>query len=148
MGIINALNNRPVRVLGFLTALHSLIFGVGYLSGWGGFNGALVGLEVNNLLITGALGAALTSVGSLLMFAYSRMNPKTIRGASFAQANVWLFVTLLYLVNGAYLLALGVGATWLVLSLYIAFASANRQNIIAYDKTPQAVEDTKNEDTL
>ncbi len=148
MGMINALNNRPIRVLGFITAFHSIVYGLGYLFGIGGFNGALVGLKINSIVITSILGSVLSIVGLLLMFAYTRMNPKTIRTGSFWQALVWLFISLMYLLNGAYLLSLGIGFTWCVISLYIAYASGNRLNIIAYDNTDQAKLDTQNEDTL
>jgi len=147
MGLTNALNNKPVRVLGFITALHSLVYGIGYLTGQGGFNGALVGLAINSLVITSILGTVLTIVGGFLMFAYTRMNPNTIHYVSFGQSLIWLFITLMYLFNGAYLLSLGVGMTWAVVSGYVAFASKNRIAIIAYDQTPQAREDTANEDT-
>lgn len=146
MGLTNALNNKPIRTLGFITALHSLVYGAGYLSGWGGFNGALVGLAVNNTPLTTALGTVLTLVGGFLMFAYARMNPNTIHYVSNAQTAVWFFITLMYLINGAWLLALGVGFTWTIISAYIAFASKNRIDIIRYDQTDQAREDTANED--
>lgn len=148
MGIRNALNNRPVRVLGFLTAFHSIVYGIGYLGGIGGFNGALVGLDINNIVLTSILGGALSVIGSLLMFAYIRMNPKTIRTFSFIQGLAWLFITLMYLLNGAYLLALGIGLVWAVISVYIAYAVKNRLSIMLYDQTPQAKLDTLNEDTL
>lgn len=146
MGISNALNNRPVRTLGFLTAFHSVIYGIGYLTATGGFNGALVGLAVNNVTLTNILGVVLLTVGLLLMFAYMRQNPKTIYWISCAQAIIWLFIGFMYLVNGAFLLALGIGFAWAVASTYIGYASANRQNIMAYDQTEQAMQDTKNED--
>lgn len=135
-------------MLGFLTAFHSIIYGLGYLSSWGGFDGALVGLEVNNIYVNILLGGVLTFVGITLMYAYSVLNPKTIRIVSYLQGLAWLFVTLLYVINGAFLLALGIGVTWTVISVYISFATKNRQKILIYDRTPQAREDTRNEDTL
>lgn len=144
----NAILNRPVRVLGFITAFHSIIYGIGYLTNWGGFDGALVGLQISNLLVNVGLGAVLTFVGAGLMYAYSVLNPKTIRALSYLQGLAWLFVTLLYIINGAFLLALGIGVTWSVVSVYISFATKNRKNIIIYDSTPQAIQDTRDEDTL
>lgn len=82
------------------------------------------------------------------MFAYARMNPKTIYYLSFFQSMIWMFVTFMYLINGAFLLAIGIGLTWAVASGYIAYASKNRIAIMAYDRTPQAEEDTANEDQL
>lgn len=148
MGIANALNNRPVRVLGFVTAFHSIVYGVGYLSNRGGFNGALVGLSIDNVVITGVLGAVLSIVGLLLMWAYARLNPKTIRYVSYAQSLIWFFITLMYLFNGAPLLALGIGLTWAMISSYLAFAHKNRVNIMAYDQTDKAQRETLNEDRL
>lgn len=138
MGLSNAIQNRPVRVLGFLTAFNSIVYGIGYLFGIGGFDGALVGIAINSTMITAALGGGLALVGLLLMFAFIRQNPKTIRGVSIVQTLVWLFVTFMYLFNGAYLLALAIGLVWSVVSYYIAYASKNRQSILAYDQTDQA----------
>lgn len=148
MGITNALNNRPVRVLGFVTALHSLVYGIGYLTSAGGFGGALVGLDVRSLAITNSLGIVLTISGAVLMWAYARLNPKTIRTLSRIQSLIWLFITMLYLVNGAYLLALGVGFTWAIVSGYLAYATRNRVSILAYDRTDRAMQDTEDEDQL
>lgn len=148
MGVTNALNNRPVRVLGFVTALHSLVYGIGYLTSWGGFGGALVGLDVRSLAITNTLGIVLSVVGAILMWAYARLNPKTIRTLSRMQSLIWLFITMLYLVNGAYLLALGVGFTWAIVSGYLAYSTKNRVNILAYDRTEQAMQDTQDENQL
>lgn len=146
MGLANALNNRPVRVLGFITAFHSIVYGIGYLGTIGGFDGALVGLSIDSLVITNSLGVVLSLVGLLLMWAYARLNPKTIKFVSFAQSLIWLFVTFMYLINGAYLLALGVGLTWAIISGYIAYATENRINILAYDRTEKAMQDTEDED--
>lgn len=148
MGIANALNNRPVRVLGFVTALHSVVYGTGFLTGVGGFNGALVGLQVSSLALTNILGSVLIIVGVLLAWAYARLNPKTIQFVSQAQAFIWLFVSLMYLLNGAFLLAICVGLVWSIISGYIAYATKNRVNILAYDRTTEARRDTMLEDQL
>lgn len=148
MGLHNLITTKPVRVLGFVTAAHSLTYGIGFLTNYGGFDGALVGLQLNSFLVSGILGILLVIAGALLMFAFVRMNPKTIKLMSYIQGMLWFFVTLLYLINGAYLLALGIGLTWTIISLYISWAVNNRKAIMVYDDTEKAREDTRNEDTL
>jgi len=146
MGLTNALNNRPIRVLGFITAYHSFAYGFGYLSSGGGFDGALVGLQINNLALTSFLGVGFLLCGAVLMFAFLRQNPNTIRVVSYIQSALWLFVALMYFFSGAYALSLAIGLTWSSLSGYIAFASRNRENIMAYDRTLRAQKDTREED--
>lgn len=146
MGLSNALNNRPIRVLGFITAYHSFGYGLGYLTGLGGFDGALIGISVDSELITRALGISLLLVGGILMFGFLRQNPNTIKYISYAQSAIWLFVTFMYLFNGAFILAFAVGFVWACISGYIAYASKNRENIIAYDRSARAEQETRDED--
>jgi hypothetical protein len=148
MGITNALNNRPVRVLGFISAIHSFIYGFGYITAMGGFTGTVLYVNFGDKISTQVFGVILLITGSLLAFAYSRNNPKTVRAATIVQTAVWLFATMMYLLNGAYLLALGISLPWVLLSSYIAFAFARRVDIMAYDRTPQARADTRNEDKI
>ena len=145
MGIVNAFNNRPVRTLGFLAATHSFIYGVGYILGVGGFTGTVLYVTLLDSVTRKTFGVALIITGVLLAFAYSRNNPKTIRFASFFQSTVWLFASLAYISNGAFMLALGISLPWAFLSSYLAFSFANRVNILAYDQTPEARMDTANE---
>lgn len=148
MGISNALNNRPVRVLGFISAIHCITYGTGYLTQWGGFTGTVLFVNLGSKVNTEIFGAATLAVGLLLAFAYARNNPKTIRLVSFMQTGVWLYASMTYFLNGAWMLALGISLPWALLSSYISFAFARRVDIMAYDRTPQARLDTINEDKI
>lgn len=148
MGIVNALNNRPVRALGFLTAVHSVIYGIGYITAMGGFTGTVLYVNFGSLLATTSFGVIVLLGGLLLAFAYARNNPKTIQKASIIQSCVWLFASMTYILNGAWLLALGISLPWALLSSYLSYAFARREQIMAYDRTPQAILDTINEDKL
>lgn len=148
MGIGNALQNRPVRVLGFIAALHAIIYGFGLYLGIGGFGETVLYTALGSTVIVYTFAAALLVTGALLCFAYTRNNPKTIRTASGLCGTAWLFATLTYLLNGAWLLAIGIGLPWAVLAYYLAYAHSNRVSIIAYDQTPRAKRDTLEEDKL
>lgn len=148
MGIVNALNHRPVRVLGFISAMHSFIYGFGYIFAAGGFTGTVLYVNFGDTVTTDIFGTFLLVTGTLLAFAYSRNNPKTIRAASITQSLVWIFATFMYLLNGAWLLAIGISLPWALIASYIAFAFARRVDIMAYDRTPQARADTRDEDKL
>lgn len=148
MGIGNALQNRPVRVLGFIAALHAMVYGVGLTLGVGGFGQTVLYTALGPPSVIYLFSAALFLTGSLLCFAYLRNNPKTIKFMSGMCGTAWLFATLTYLLNGAWLLAIGIGLPWAVLAYYLAFAHGNRRSIIAYDQTDRARQDTENEDRL
>lgn len=148
MGIGNALQNRPVRVLGFIAALHAVIYGVGLLFGIGGFTELVLYTALGDLVTVYIFAVALLVTGVLLCWAYARNNPKTIRFASGLCGTAWLFATLSYLFSGAWLLSIGIGLPWTILAYYLAYAHSNRVSIINYDRTVKAREDTANEDQL
>lgn len=148
MGIKNALNNRPVRVLGFLASVHAMTYGVGYIFNLGGFTGTVLYVNFGNRISTAIFGIVLLLAGSLLAFAYARNNPKTIEHASMFLSLAWIYASMTYILNGAWMLALGISTPWMFLSYYLAFAFARRVDIIAYDQTPKAKYDTRTEDKL
>lgn len=148
MGLTNALKNRPVRVLGFIAAVHAIIYGFGLIFGAGGFGETVLYTSLGPQEVIYTFSVALIITGMLLAFAYTRNNPKTIRGASGLCGTVWLFCGLMYLLNGAWLLAIGIALPWMVFAYYLAYAHGNRLSIMRYDRTPQAQEDTANEDQL
>lgn len=148
MGLGNALQNRPVRVLGFIAALHAVIYGVGFFFGIGGFGETVLYTALGPLSVIYGFATSLLLTGLLLCWAYARNNPKSIQFASGLCGTAWLFAALSYVFSGAWLLALGIGLPWAVLAYYLAFAHGNRRAIMAYDRTDQAREDTANEDQL
>lgn len=148
MGISNALQNRPVRVLGFIAALHAMIYGIGLFLGIGGFGDTVLYTALGPLKVVYIFAASLFVTGGFLCFAYARNNPKTIRFASGLCGTAWLFATMSYFLGGAWLLAIGIGLPWAILAYYLAYAHGNRRAIMAYDQTKQAQIDTENEDRL
>lgn len=148
MGLGNALKNRPVRVLGFIAAVHAIIYAFGLFFGKGGFGQTVLYTSLGTPEVVDTFSIALLVTGSLLCFAYYRNNPKTIRTASGICGTVWLFAAFTYILNGAWLLAIGIGLPWAVLAFYLAYAHSNRVAIMAYDRTPRAIQDTADEDQL
>lgn len=148
MGLSNALNNRPVRVLGVIASVHAIVYAVGMFFGTGGFGETVIYKAFGPQLLIDIFAAVLLVTGGLLTFAYIRNNPKTIRLASGGCGLAWLFATFMYLFNGAWLLAIGIGLPWTILAFYLAYAHGNRVNIIDYDQTFAARRDTANEDQL
>lgn len=148
MGIGNALQNRPVRVLGFIAALHAIVYGVGLMLGIGGFGETVLYTALGPASSIYTFAISLFVTGVLLCFAYARNNPKTIRTASGLCGTAWLFATLSYLFSGAWLLAIGIGLPWAVLAYYLAYAHSNRVSIIAFDRTARAEKETAEEDQL
>lgn len=145
MGIANALQNRPVRVLGFIAAIHAMVYGIGISLGTGGYGETVLYTALGTEPVIYGFSAALLVTGILLAYAYSKNNPKTIYYASALCGTVWLFAAITYLLNAAWLLAIGIGLPWAVLAYYLAYAHSNRQNILFYDQSPDAIQDTKDE---
>lgn len=148
MGLINALNNRPIRVLGFIAAVHATVYGVGLILGVGGFGETVLYTALGSITTVYIFAVSLLITGPLLCFAYWRNNPKTIRMASGLCGMAWLYALLIYVFNGAWLLAIGIALPWAILAYYLAYAHGNRVNIIAYDQTFRARQDTAAEDQL
>lgn len=148
MGITNALHNRPVRVIGFIAALHAVVYGIGLMFGAGGFGDTVLYTALGSTPIVSAFAGALFLTGGFLMFAYVRNNPKTIKTASYLCALVWIYAAASYLVAGAWLLAIGIAIPWAILSSYLGIAHGNRRSIIAYDQSDKAQRETANEDRL
>ncbi len=148
MEIKKALNYRPVRVVGWLTAAHSFIVGFGYTTKLGENASGILYQGLGSDEVRLIFGLLLLVTGTLLMFAFTRNNPKTIRAVSLVQSFIWLYATFLYAINGAVLLAIALFLLPTLVSSYISYAHGNRRNIISYDRTPQAEQDTDNEDRL
>lgn len=147
MGIVNALNNRPIRVIGFLTAAHSFVVGIGYILKISTSSNVLYA-ELGSDQVRILFGLLLIFSGFMLMFAFARNNPKTIRAGSVLQSMVWLYATFIYAFNGGALIALTIFLLPTLVASYLAYAHSNRTNIIAYDRTLGAMQDTANEDQL
>lgn len=141
MGISNALKNRPVRVLGFIAAIHAIIYGLGITFGSGGYGETVLYTALGPESVIYSFSVSLLVTGALLAYAYSVNNPKTIYYASGLCGTVWLFASIMYTLNGAWLLAIGIGLPWAVLAFYLAYAHSNRKKIIAHDRTPWARQD-------
>lgn len=129
-----------------MTAAHSLVYAFGYIFAFGGFTGTVLYVGIGGTPSTQAFGVVLILTGSLLMFAFARNNPKTIRVATVIQSLAWLYASMIYILNSTWMFALGISLPWALLAWYIGYAFSRRVDIMAYDRTPQAEWDTAHED--
>lgn len=113
-----------------IVALHSLIYGIGYLIPTGGFYATVLYMSVGEIMPTALFGLIMLITGASLMWAFYSENIKVVTIFSNLQSFVWLFAALVYFFNGFYFLGLGIGLIWSVLSGYVAFAFKNKERTI------------------
>ena len=130
MSIPKTLNLRPIRVVGITTAVHSIIYGIGYLSGIGGFDRTIIYPAVSEIMRPEFFGLVLLIVGLLVGFSYLYHKVALLNYVSTVQSIIWLFVSFVYFLEGAYLLGLAFGMIWTFLSGYCSYSYINKDRII------------------
>lgn len=118
---------RHIKTIGIIVAFHSFLYGLGYLTGVGGFTETVLYGQVINIIdprIFG-LGFLVTSVG--ILAGYFMDSVATVNLGSTAQSFIWIFVTLVYMLNGNWLVSVALGGVWVVLSSYTALAYRNKE---------------------
>jgi len=128
------LKSRPITVVGLLSAFHSILYGVGFLFAVGGFDRAILYIEVGLLYPTGQeiFGIILILAGVVTMAGYLGNKARLIRWGSGSQSFLWAFAAFTYFLNGQILLGVGVAMIWAVISTYMAFLHKNVEDIRDY----------------
>jgi len=128
------LKSRPITVVGTLSAIHSIVYGVGFIFAVGGFDRAVLYIEVGLLYPTGQeiLGLFLLLFGFITMAGYVWNRGRLVRWGSGGQSFLWAFAGFTYFLNGQILLGLGVAMIWTIISTYMAFLHKNVEDIRDY----------------
>jgi len=128
------LKSRPITVVGLLSALHSIIYGFGFLLAVGGFDRAILYIEVGLFYPFGQeiFGIILILAGIITMTGYLANKARLIRWGSGGQSFLWAFAAFTYFLTGQILLGLGVAMIWSVISTYMAFLHKNVEDIRDY----------------
>lgn len=130
MNVYSTLVKRPFSIIGAITAIHSIVYGVGYMFGAGGFIDTVLYRNVGDLLTPTLFGLILFVVGVGALWSFAKAKADSVSLFSTMQSFLWLFATLVYMLNGAWLLGLGVGLVWAALSGYAAFAFKHQVEIV------------------
>lgn len=119
-----------MTVVGIISAIHSIMYGIGYTFGVSEFQSTVLYPAVASLMNPVLFGVILFVVGIVSCFAFLHGRDSWASAMGTTQAMVWLFAALVYFLSGAFLLGIGVGLVWSVLNAYSAFAFKNREETI------------------
>lgn len=120
----------PMAVIGIISAIHSIVYGIGYVFMLPEFQNTVLYPAVASLIDPRLFGVVLLLVGIASVVAFTSNRPKWASPMGTTQAMIWLFAALVYFLTGAVALGIGVGLVWSVLNAYAAFVFANREDTI------------------
>lgn len=123
-------NTKPLKTIGIVVALHSLIYSVGYILGVGGFSETLLYQQVATLMRPELFGVILLITGLLLIYGYIQEKCYIISHISTLQSITWLFATFVYFLGGDWLVGVAIGLVWSILSGYIAYAFKQKRQAL------------------
>lgn len=123
-------NYRPFTIIGLLTALHTLAYGLGYLIPTSGFQATVLYGSVHEIMDPVYIGIFLTTLGVYSIYGWLRDSSSHVARSSAIMAFFWLFASMSYFVVGAFGLGIGVGLVWCLLSGYVAFAYKNKEETV------------------
>lgn len=107
-GVQFSIKYRPLSILAAAGAIRDILFGIGFVAGWGQVIQTLIYQNYNSLIpgISGPLvGIVLILCGLLVMWGAYNSNRKRMVTALNVQALIWMFSTIVYILNGYWLLA-------------------------------------------
>lgn len=126
MNLLHYMRRYPIKIIGLLVALHSIVYGLGYVIGTAGFQQTMLYLNVAEIVNPVFLGWIMLVGGLLLAYGFIRENECLVSWFSTVQSFVWLFAAFVYFLDAFFLLGIGVGLIWSLLSGYAAFSFRNR----------------------
>lgn len=130
MSILKTFQHLPIRVIGVIVALHSAIYGIGYIIPTSGFASTALYKSVIQIMPDYVFGTILLVVGVVLIYAYYACKDRLVEWFSNIQSVVWLFAALAYWFDGLWLVGLGIGMIWSILSAYTAFSYRMKERTI------------------
>lgn len=141
MGVRRFINLRPLGVTGFIIAIHSIVYGIGYTLKLGGFSNTVLYHNIGDVVSPEIFGIALLILGTILAYGYAKEKAGIVKRFTPLQSIVWLFATLIYMLSGAVMLGIGVGLVWALLSGYVGYAFLNKDYIVSKLAIEQLDED-------
>lgn len=99
---------RPISILAMAGALRDILLGIGFIIGYEQITQTLIYQNYDELVpgYSGpVVGAALILIGVLILWAASQTKRWFLTGTLKVQAALWLFSTIMYVLNGHWMLA-------------------------------------------
>lgn len=127
MSLPKSLVLRHIKTIGIIVAFHSFLYAIGYLTGVGGFTDTVLYDQVIQLLDPRLFGLGFLLTSIAILAGYFVESVRLVGAGSTAQSFIWIFVTLIYIINGNWLVSLALGAIWVILSSYTAFVYRNKK---------------------
>jgi len=117
-------NYRPLSVLAISAGIRDILVGIGFLVGWEQITRTLIFMNYNELIpgISGLIaGGLFIAVGLAVVISCIRYNPSWMSVNLKTQSLFWLFSTLMYMLNGHFLLAAIFGLFFMLPAGYSGF---------------------------
>jgi hypothetical protein len=131
MDLATTVNGRPITIVGIITALHSIVYGIGFIFGIGGFMRTVLYNDITGVTNPTFFGILLLLSGSIVALGLALSHPKMIAISSSIQSLSWFFTFLVYVLNGQFLLGVGIALVWVLLSSYVAYVHAHYDFVVA-----------------
>ncbi len=131
MNITRTLNGKPITIVGVISALHSIIYGIGFTFEFGGFQQTVLYENISMVSDPTRFGLIILLAGVAVLAGLLTDRRRIIALSSSLQSLCWLFTFFAYALNGQVLLGLGIAFVWTMLSSYVAYVHANRDHVVA-----------------
>lgn len=124
------INGRPLTVVGLITALHSIVYGLGFLLLIGGFEKTALYENLDSTLNARWLGGFLLIVGLSVAAGLFARNDKLITFASGIQSFIWAVIFFIYALLGEPFLGVGTALVWAMFSIYVSYVHKNKELVL------------------
>lgn len=124
---------KPITVVGFIIAIRTLVYGIGYLIPTTGFVQTVLFMELTTLVAASTAGLIFVVMAAFMIYALLREDERKVSAAFSLNAFLWLFALFIYIVHGTPLLGLGIAGMFAFLSGYVGFAYRNRKEAAAFN---------------
>lgn len=114
--------SRPITILGIISAVHTVVYGLGFMFALGGFEKSRLYQNIDSSMSTNWYGMAMLVIGGITLAGYINKWSRVVYNLSFVQSVIWLFSTAVYVLAGEVMLGIGVALVWAAISQYLAYA--------------------------
>lgn len=133
MKFIDVLKYRPLTVLGLLSALQSIMYGIGYVIKTDGFTQTVLFDAIMTLVDPQIAGAIILVTGLGMVASMFCFKEKFMKGVFQFDAVLWLFAFIIYCMAGAPILGFAITGIFSLMSGYIGFAYPRRRDVAMYN---------------
>lgn len=126
MGVSQVLLTSPVRVVGAIIALRTIVLGAAYALGTDASRATVLWGGIAELINPKLFGVFFAATGLMALAGWASKNNWLIRFSSTKLAVFYIFQGLIYLFNGAYYLSFAHAFSWGILAFYMSYIWDNK----------------------